>query len=122
MIPKSEKLTDEYQLFLIDEVYWYPYFSAIVTVLGVTVVLIAIFTSEIIWLVALPVVIIALCVGRLVVENKWRNYKAKVKEPAPMPDDKREYWKCDCGKMNPVGIGICQCGKNASESQQIIEE
>ena len=122
MIPKNERNTDEYQLFLIDEVSWYPYFNTILIVFGTASLVTAALTSDIIWLVFLFAILIALYLGQRTVEKKWHNYKIETINPYLMPEDNCEYWKCSCGRLNPIGTGICQCGKSIAEVQQIIEE
>ena len=122
MIPKNEKNTDDYQIFLIDEVSWYPYFSTTLIVLGVVSLVLTVLTTDIIWLVFLITVLIALYFGQRAVEKKWKDYKIKTENPNLVPEDRCEYWKCSCGKLNPIGTGICRCGKSAAEVEQTIEE
>lgn len=113
MISKNDKNSDEYQIFIIYDISWYPYFTAILTALGVMALFAAILTSEIKWLIILPAVIFALYFGQHVVEKEWQKYKAEIKKSDYLLEDKCEYWKCSCGRLNPVGTGVCQCGKSA---------
>lgn len=118
MIPKSEKNSDEYQYFIIDKVSWYPYFSTILGVAVVTIILVAILTAEIKWLIILPAMLAALYIGQHNVEKKWHNYVSEIKKAEFTVDDKDEYWKCSCGNLNPIGT-ICECGKSAVNNFKI---